>query len=145
MSYEKTNWENAPSTNSPINAANLNKIEAALGFALNGSSANATLNTDWEAGDAIGLEFNKIGNLVVANFSASITNVTGMHLFIGTAPEGFRPTKITPMPAVFVPTATTDYEARIIIVNPDGTIQIAKNPTMTGTFFCAMVYFVDQL
>lgn len=30
MSYEKTNWENAPSTNSPINAANLNKIENQL-------------------------------------------------------------------------------------------------------------------
>lgn len=30
MSYNKTNWENLPSTNSPINAANLNKIEAQL-------------------------------------------------------------------------------------------------------------------
>lgn len=81
--------------------------------------------------------------MVIANFSASITNVEGMHLFIGTIPEGFRPTQVTPMPAVFVPTATTDYEPRIVIVNPNGTIQIAKNPTATGTFFCAMVYFVE--
>ena len=109
---------------------------------INQVTAQATLNADWVSGEAIGLEFNKIGNMVIANFSASITNVTGMHLFIGTAPEGFRPSQVTPMPAIFVPTSTTDYEARIMVINPDGSIQIAKNPTVTGTFFCAMVYFV---
>ena len=67
--------------------------------------------------------------------SASITSVTGMHLFIGTIPEGFRPSQIIPLPAVFVPTSTTDYEPRLVVVNPDGTIMIAKNPTVTGTFF----------
>lgn len=144
MPYNKTNWQNSPSRETPIDASSLNKIENALSFSINKVSALATLNEDWEAGDEIGLEFNKIGNLVIANFSASIKDYTGMHLFIGTIPEGFRPSQITPMPAVFVPTATTDYEARIIVINPDGTIQIAKNPTMTGTFFCAMVYFVDQ-
>jgi len=30
MSYTKTNWENLPSTNTPINATNLNKIETQL-------------------------------------------------------------------------------------------------------------------
>lgn len=143
MPYVKTAWENLPSNTTPISAGNLNKIEDALDFALNKSTASATLNADWESGYVIGLEFNKIGNLVIANFAASITNVTGMHLFIGNIPEGFRPTQVTPMPAVFVPTATTDYEARIMIIHPDGRIQIAKNPTVTGTFFCAMVYFVE--
>ena len=141
--YTPTNWENKPSTATKINANHLNKIEGALSFAINKVSDEAILNADWSAGDAIGLEFNKVGNMVVANFSASITNVEGMHLFIGTIPEGFRPTQVTPMPAVFVPTSTTDYEPRIMIINPDGKIQIAKNPTVTGTFFCAMVYFVE--
>lgn len=141
--YVKTVWENLPSQSSPISADNLNKIEGGIAFSINKVSATATLNEDWVAGDAIGLEFNKIGNLVIANFSASITNTTGMHLFIGTIPENFRPTQITPMPAVFVPTSTTDYETRVMIINPNGSIQIAKNPTVTGTFFCAMVYFVD--
>ena len=140
--YEKTNWKNKPSTDTPISAQHLNKIEDALAFSINQVTAQATLNADWVSGDAIGLEFNMIGNMVIANFSASITNVTGMHLFIGTAPEGFRPSQVTPMPAIFVPTSTTDYEARIMVINPDGSIQIAKNPTVTGTFFCAMVYFV---
>ena len=30
MAYNKTNWENAPSTNTPINANNLNKIEEGI-------------------------------------------------------------------------------------------------------------------
>lgn len=30
MAYNKTNWENSPSTNTPINAANLNKIEQGI-------------------------------------------------------------------------------------------------------------------
>ena len=30
MAYNKTTWENAPSTNSPINASNLNKIEEGI-------------------------------------------------------------------------------------------------------------------
>lgn len=144
MIYTKTNWQNLPSTNTPINSANLMKIEDAIAFSINQVTANATLNADWSAGDAIGLEFNKIGNMVIANFSASIASVEGMHLFIGTIPEGFRPTQVTPMPAVFVPTATTDYEPRVMIINPNGSIQIAKNPTVTGTFFCAMVYFVED-
>lgn len=141
--YTPTNWENKPSTATKINAINLNKIEDALVFSINQVTANATLNADWSVGDAIGLEFNKIGNMVIANFSASITSVEGMHLFMGTIPEGFRPAQVTPFPAVFVPSNTTDYEPRIVIVNPDGRIQIAKNPTVTGTFFCAMVYFVE--
>lgn len=120
----------------------MNRIEVGLGFALEKTMVNATLNADWSAGDAIGLEFKKVGNVVIANFSASITSVTGMHLFMGTIPDGFRPSQITPFPAIFIPTNTTDYEPRLVVINPDGTIMIAKNPTVTGTFFCAMVYFV---
>lgn len=133
----KTDW----ASGEVLGHEDMNRIEGAVGFALEKVTGIATLNTDWSAGDVIGLEFNKTGNLVIANFSASITNVTGMHLFIGTIPEGFRPTQVTPMPAIFVPTSTTDYEPRIVVANPDGTIMIAKNPTVTGTFFCAMVYF----
>lgn len=32
MSYSKTTWENLPSTNTPLNATNLNKIENELKF-----------------------------------------------------------------------------------------------------------------
>lgn len=140
MSYvAKTDWVEGEK----LYHTDMNRIEGGLALASNKISANATLNADWSSGDAIGLEFNKVGNMVIANFAASITNVEGMHLFIGTIPEGFRPSQVTPMPAVFVPTSTTDYEPRIMLINPDGTIQIAKNPAITGTFFCAMVYFVD--
>ncbi len=154
--YIPTVWENKPSVKTKLNAIHLNKMENALAFAINQVTANATLNADWSAGDAIGLEFKRVGNKVIAHFSASIrpakscscnsasiTSVTGMHLFIGTIPEGMRPSQITPFPAVFVPISTTDYEPRVMVINPDGTIMIAKNPTVTGTFFCNMVYFAE--
>lgn len=141
--YLKTDWKNSPSQDTPIDASKLNRIENALSFSINRATNNATLNADWSAGDAVGLEFNRIADLVISNFAATINNVSGMHLFIGAVPEGFRPSRATPFPAVFVPAGSTDYEPRIVVVNPDGTIQIAKNPTVTGTFFCAMVYFVE--
>lgn len=141
--YIATVWEDKPSVKTKINAIHLNKIEDALAFSINQVTANATLNADWSAGDAIGLEFNKIGNMVIANFASTINSVEGMHLFMGTAPDGFRPPQVTPFPAIFIPSGTTDYEPRLVMVNPDGTIMIAKNPTVTGTFFCAMVYFVN--
>lgn len=142
MPYIPTNWENTPSIATAINSTNLNKIESALDFSINMLTTSATLNTDWESGDLIGLEFNKVGSLVIANFAATLTNTTGMHIFIGNIPEGFRPNTVTPFPAVFVPTGSSVYQPRMMMVNPDGNIQIANSPTETGTFFCAMVYFV---
>lgn len=123
----------------------MNRIEGGIGFAVEQTTGVATLNADWEAGSAIGLEFKKVGNLIIANFAAAITNITGVHMFIGTIPEGFRPSVITPLPAVFVPAGSADYHPRMVVVNTDGTIQIANSPTEIGTFFCAMVYFVEQL
>ena len=32
MAYTKTNWQDLPSTNTPVNATNLNKIETELKF-----------------------------------------------------------------------------------------------------------------
>lgn len=136
-------WKDLPIEETPLDADSMNRIEEAIAFSINKVTAQATLNADWTSGDAIGLDFNKVGNLVIANFSASITDVTGMHLFIGTIPEGFRPSQITPFPAVFVTASTTDYEPRILVANPDGTIMIAKNPTVTGAFFCKMLYFAE--
>lgn len=43
MAYSKTTWENLPSTNTPVNATNLNKIEnelASLDVIEKGSNAN---------------------------------------------------------------------------------------------------------
>lgn len=53
--YGKTNWKNKPSTDTPISAQHLNKIEDALAFSINQVTAQATLNADWVSGDAIGL------------------------------------------------------------------------------------------
>lgn len=145
MRYEKTDWQNSPSTSTPIDAARLNKIEGALDSALNRQELNFAYNEDWQAGSGIGSQFNRIGNLVISTFSAALTSVDGMHLFLGTIPEGRRPTATMTFPAAFVPTGDTVYEARMLVVRPDGIIQIANTPSTTGTFFCTIVYFVDDV
>lgn len=145
MRYVKTDWQNSPNTSTPIDAARLNKIEDALDSALNRQELNFVYNQDWKAASAVGSQFNRIGNLVISTFSATIESVEGMHLFLGTIPEGRRPTVVMTFPAAFVPSGLTEYQARMLVVNPDGTIQIANNPTTTGTFFCTIVYFIDDV
>ena len=44
MAYTKTNWENLPSTNTPVNATNLNKIETQLGNVSNKGTLIAFVN-----------------------------------------------------------------------------------------------------
>lgn len=142
MSYVKTNWENSPSTNSPINASNLNKIENAIASAVNKVSGTATLNADWQSGNATGTDFTRVGDLVISNFVVTLTSAVGNHLFIGTIPVGMRPTAVTLFPAIFASTGSSDYAARILIINPNGDMQLANSPSTTGTFLCSLSYFV---
>jgi hypothetical protein len=57
MAYNKTNWENSPSTNTPINANNLNKIEEGI--------YQNSLKAD-QVGDLTTLATNEKSNLVGA-------------------------------------------------------------------------------
>ncbi|WP_406934984.1 hypothetical protein [Arsenophonus nasoniae] len=54
MSYTKTNWENSPSTKTPLNAENLNNIEAgvsALHEALDSGTLKGEKGDQGEKGD----------------------------------------------------------------------------------------------
>lgn len=54
MSYTKTNWENSPSTNTPLNAENLNNIEtgvSALHEALDAGTLKGEKGDQGEKGD----------------------------------------------------------------------------------------------
>lgn len=46
MAYERVNWENLPSTNTPVNADNLNKIETGLNALNNNAHTYFFANTD---------------------------------------------------------------------------------------------------
>ncbi|WP_334472625.1 hypothetical protein [Arsenophonus sp. PmNCSU2021_1] len=55
MSYTKTNWENSPSTKTPLNAENLNNIEtgvSALHEALDAGTLKGEKGDQGEKGDA---------------------------------------------------------------------------------------------
>lgn len=65
MAYTPTNWENLPSTNTPINATNLNKIENELSnknIITAGASASVTVTATGEIKIPITTEVAKVGN-----------------------------------------------------------------------------------
>ncbi|HGJ5883928.1 hypothetical protein [Arsenophonus sp.] len=68
MSYTKTNWENSPSTKTPLNAENLNNIEAgvsALHEALDAGTLKGEKGTKGDAGVGIKkITASKEGNVV---------------------------------------------------------------------------------
>jgi hypothetical protein len=144
MQYIPTDWKDLPSNETPISADNLNKIEGGLASLINRQGLNFSYNANWEASSPIGGQFSRVGNLVISNFSAKITTTEGNNLFLGTIPEGRRPTVFMTFPAAFVPNGQSTYQSRLLIINPNGEIQIANSPTELGTFFCTIVYFIED-
>lgn len=82
MAYNKTTWENAPSTNTPINAANLNKIEQGIynnSIAIDEIDSNFDINTFTErvvdsrnANRYVDICWKKIGKIIQINVIATI-------------------------------------------------------------------------
>ena len=79
MAYNKTNWENLPSTNTPVSASNLNKIE-------NGIYDNS-LKAD-QVGDLTQLTTTEKSTLVGAinETNTEIGNITGTILWTNSSP-----------------------------------------------------------
>jgi len=144
MQYIPTEWKDLPSNETPISAENLNKIEGGLSSVINRQALSFSYNQNWSAGSPIGGDFSRVGNLVISNFSATISTTEGMNIFLGNIPEGRRPSVFMTFPAAFVPSGQSTYQSRLLIVNPNGDIQIANTPTELGTFFCTIVYFIED-
>lgn len=91
MAYTKTVWENSPSTNTPINATNLNKIENELEF-LDGNSSWVSLENT--------VYYKKVGNVVtVRGYSQDEVALTaGDYKTIATLPQDVRPTTTLAFP-----------------------------------------------
>lgn len=81
MAYNKTTWENAPSTNTPINASNLNKIEEGI--------YQNSLKAD-QVGDLSELETVSKNNLVSAINETAINYVVGEEIVLNEFLDGKR-------------------------------------------------------
>jgi hypothetical protein len=80
MAYNKTNWQNAPSTDTPINANNLNKIEEGI--------YNNSLGVD-NIGNLANLETTAKTTVVAAtNEIYELINKIGKQLWTGTFTSG---------------------------------------------------------
>lgn len=95
MAYSKTNWENLPSINTPINASRLNKIENELEF-LDGNSSWVSLGNK--------VYYKKVGNVVtVRGFSSGTVKLTANeYTTVATLPAEIRPSMELAFPWVIV-------------------------------------------
>lgn len=77
MAYNKTTWEDLPSTNTPLSAANLNKIENELAKLDNVISSELTINSNYFSTIDVN-SVQRIGNVVFVDFRGLIsTNLPG--------------------------------------------------------------------
>ena len=88
---QKINFENKPSTVSPINATNLNALQDNVENAINEISEKSewiTLSSDYQC------FYRKVGKVVELNMIASSKSLEfGKNIVLGTLNEGFRPSK----------------------------------------------------
>ena len=84
MAYKRVNWENLPSTNTPVNADNLNKMDEGIANAVEQPTGwkDASL-TSYLRGTA---RYVKIGNIVIVNFNEVSINqsITQEHAVLAT-------------------------------------------------------------
>lgn len=88
MPYIPTDWKNLPSTDTPINAENLNKIEEALTYILGESVTNMDFTSASQGNIGSGVFFRK-GNVVQMTATIYVEGVYS-DTKIGELPDGFR-------------------------------------------------------
>lgn len=74
MSYTKTNWENLPSTNTPLNATNLNKIETELEDLDNNKFIRRNIATAIDANDYRGSSMNGVYAISINSENKNLPN-----------------------------------------------------------------------
>lgn len=74
MAYTKTVWEDLPSTNTPINATNLNNIENGIKTNETNITALNSYSTNSYASNGISFRFEKIGRMVIVTLEGTTTS-----------------------------------------------------------------------
>lgn len=118
MAYNKTNWENLPSTSTPVNATNLNKIENGIKDSLIPEKQNLT-----------NIKIRRLGNIIIVNIlgSFSFTVASGTAKVIGTIPEGYRPPTLVGTPVIGKTTGFTYLPNCYIQIRDNGNIEFYQN------------------
>lgn len=92
MAYTRVNWENLPSTNTPVNAENLNKMDAGIAN-LDGkcTQTNLTLTSDFTIDENSSFKLNDFVNIAINIYNSSNTYSTYAWVTIANLPSGARP------------------------------------------------------
>lgn len=143
MSYTRVNWENLPSTNTPLNATNLNKMDKGIADLYPTNWTNATLTSKLKGTGII--RYNKIGNIVIVNF-ADIEANSSIASHADILATGLPNSNIYLVSALFN-YATPSKPIRIAITT-DGKVQTHYSNDFTASeataFYGTIVYITNQ-
>lgn len=94
---EKINFQNLPSTETPINSTNLNQMQTNIENAINKLEEDSGWQRLTDTGESYApIDYRKMGQLVVLSsrwYSETGISVNAWsNMILGTLPEGFRPT-----------------------------------------------------
>jgi hypothetical protein len=140
MPYVPTNWQNTPSTATPIDATNLNKLETQYGVVADDIFSGATtvdgaLDSRYPAveGDTGWVTITTNGGFSAhATYPPKVRRIGKILLFkVGTLPVGYYPTELiiaTPGTAI-----TSDHNT--VRIQSDGIIQILTNTVLSSYYF----------
>ena len=97
MSYTRVNWENLPSTNTPVNATNLNKMDAGIKTLDDNYNAvaqnNITITSDYQIADNSCFKSQNFINIGINIYNENSTYGTYSWVKLARLPANFRPSR----------------------------------------------------
>lgn len=146
MSYTKTEWENLPSTDTPLNATNLNKIENQLEnsqeqidniIEYEDFTSKVTFKENYVSSNTY---FIKKGNIVFVTYQgegkAHSANET-----LAVIPEGYRPKRTQ----TFAPFVANSNAYGVLCIYADGNFNVHQisNNTVSSRIYANFSYYLD--
>lgn len=123
MAYERVNWENLPSTKTPVNADNLNKLNDVSVYLLDTYKASGI--ELYEGSNAV-----VHNNLVILKMNFGGTFAANTNVTIATLPEKLRPNSVAAGSCTFHKNRK-DMEAGVVVIFTDGHIEVSSPTTQT--------------
>lgn len=149
---EKINFQNLPSTDTPINSTNLNQMQDNIEEAINIVKEDSGWKELTETGESYAhIKYRKIGKMLEINsnwYSETGISVNAYgELLLGTLPEGFRPSKGIVLPIMCKNNLNVIINACNVKINTNGTIQISNLTGSAASNICVIWFhtmcFVD--
>lgn len=141
MAYTRVNWENLPSTNTPVNATNLNKMDAGINNLYPTAWTTVTLGSSLSGGI---IRYAKLGNIVIV----TIRNLTASSALTGgtVLAQGLPPSIVVENFLMSNYTVTNNDLNCLIALNTTGVLSILSDTMYAGNaqYFAQFMYITNE-